>query len=133
MTGWIIIGAVSLLSGLTASMGLGGGFVLVIYLTVFAGVSQLAAQSINLVFFLPIAAASLFFHLRGKLVEKSILLFFILPELVGVFGGVFLANFLGSSVLSKVFAGFVLLIGIRELFHAFSHKENDKEKSPEPK
>jgi len=122
---FIAASIVGFLSGILASMGLGGGFILVIYLTVFAGTSQLAAQSINLIFFLPIAAASLFFHLRGKLIEKEILLPCILPELAGVFGGVFLANFLGSSVLSKIFAGFVLLIGIRELFTAFSSKKTD--------
>ena len=47
------------LTGIFASMGLGGGMVLIVYLTVFAGFSQIAAQGINLVFFIPIAIISL--------------------------------------------------------------------------
>jgi uncharacterized membrane protein YfcA len=50
-------------------MGLGGGMVLIVYLTVFAGFSQLAAQGINLVFFIPIAIISLVLHTKNKLVE----------------------------------------------------------------
>lgn len=44
--------AVAFLAGMAAAMGLGGGSFLIIYLTVFAGVSQQAAQGINLVFFM---------------------------------------------------------------------------------
>ena len=57
------------LTGIFASMGLGGGMVLIVYLTVFAGFSQLAAQGINLVFFIPIAIISLVLHTKNKLVE----------------------------------------------------------------
>ena len=56
--GYLVVGVVSLLSGVTASMGLGGGFVLLIYLTAFANVPQMEAQLINLIFFLPIGALS---------------------------------------------------------------------------
>lgn len=52
---WIILSLVSALTGITASMGLGGGFILVIYLTVFKKMAQLEAQGVNLLFFLPIA------------------------------------------------------------------------------
>ena len=45
----IIIG---LLSGAAASMGFGGGFVLIIYLTVFLNIDQITAQGVNLLFFL---------------------------------------------------------------------------------
>lgn len=57
------------LTGIFASMGLGGGMVLIVYLTVFAGFSQLVAQGINLVFFIPIAIISLVLHTKNKLVE----------------------------------------------------------------
>ena len=50
-------------------MGLGGGMVLIVYLPVFAGFSQLAAQGINLVLFITIAIISLVLHTNNKLVE----------------------------------------------------------------
>ena len=45
-----------LMSGIIGGMGLGGGAVLIIYLTIFQGVEQLQAQGINLLFFIPIAS-----------------------------------------------------------------------------
>ena len=44
-----------LLSGILGSMGLGGGGVLIIYLTLFTDTEQLTAQGINLLFFIPTA------------------------------------------------------------------------------
>ena len=66
---WITIAAVSFATGIFASLGLGGGMILIIYLTLFAGVPQLQAQGLNLVFFIPIAAVSLYFHTKHKMVE----------------------------------------------------------------
>lgn len=131
MMEWIMIGIVALLTGITASMGLGGGFILVIYLTIFAQMPQLAAQGINLVFFLPIAAVSLFFHVKNKMIEKSVILPSVLLGAVGVLIGVWAATALGSEWLSKIFAGFVLLVGVRELVMAFKKPkpEDDTEES----
>lgn len=116
---WVIATGVALLTGVTASMGLGGGFILVIYLTVFAQVPQLEAQGINLLFFLPIAAFSLFFHVKHRLIEKKVLLPCILPELACVFLGAWLARCFGSEILRKLFSGFVAAVGVREAIGAF--------------
>lgn len=129
---WVILSLVSALTGITASMGLGGGFILVIYLTVFEKTAQLEAQGINLLFFLPIAAFSLIFHAKNHLIEKKVLLPSILPEIAGVFLGVFLARTIGSDLLRKIFAGFVLLVGIREIFSAFRKKSKTPEKDEAP-
>lgn len=131
MMEWIIVGAVALLAGITASMGLGGGFILVIYLTIFAQMPQLAAQGINLVFFIPIAVVSLFFHIKNKMVETSVILPSVLLEVLGVFLGVWAANTLGSDGLSKFFAGFVLLVGIREFYMALKTPKDEQETLPE--
>lgn len=131
MPDWLVIGLVSFFTGVTASMGLGGGFVLLIYLTAFAGVPQLEAQGINLIFFLPIAALSLIFHAKNKLIEKQPLLPTILTGVLGVVLGVFLAGVLGSKWLSKLFALFILFVGLRELFHKKPRKKFAPNKSHE--
>ena len=60
---WSFIAA--LLTGIFASMGVGGGMILIIYLTVFGGFDQLAAQGINLIYFIPIALLSVILHSRN--------------------------------------------------------------------
>lgn len=111
------------LSGMAGSMGLGGGSVFLLYLTLFAGVEQLAAQGINLVFFLPIAALSLILYARKKLVDWKTALPIALVGFIGAVGGTLLANVLGGDMLRKVLAVGLFLLGIRELFHREKKEE----------
>ena len=123
--GFIVTGVVSLLSGVTASMGLGGGFVLLIYLTAFADMPQMDAQFINLIFFLPIALISLYCHNKNGLIEKKVILPSVITGILGVLLGVTMANYFGNEILRKIFAIFLLFIGSKELF--FSKKEKSSE------
>lgn len=121
-----IASIVGLLSGLSASLGLGGGMVLLIYLTTFVSVPQLEAQGINLLFFLPIAAISLIIHLKSRLIDFRV----ILPSLVsGVISAAlvaFMVKFIDVGLLRKAFGVMIILIGIREVF--FSKKKKSPEK-----
>lgn len=104
------------LTGIFASMGLGGGMVLIVYLTVFAGFSQIAAQGINLVFFIPIAVISLVFHTKNGLVEWKKAVPAVLWGTAAVVISAWLATQVGQSLLSKAFGIFLILMGLKELF-----------------
>lgn len=104
------------LTGVFASMGLGGGMVLIVYLTVFADFSQLAAQGINLVFFIPIAIISLVLHTKNKLVEWKKAVPAVLWGTAAVIISAWLANRIEQSLLSKAFGIFLILMGLKELF-----------------
>lgn len=104
------------LTGIFASMGLGGGMVLIVYLTVFAGFSQLSAQGINLVFFIPIAIISLVLHTKNKLVEWKKAVPAVLWGTAAVIISAWLANRIEQSLLSKAFGIFLILMGLKELF-----------------
>lgn len=107
---------VSFFGAALSALGTGGGGILLIYLTAYTGLDQLSAQGINLVFFIPIAVTALVIHMKNKLVKWKIVLPSVLLGLPGVFLGAWLANYLGSDVLRKIFAAFLLVIGLRELF-----------------
>ena len=111
---WSFIAA--FLTGVFASLGVGGGMILIIYLTVFAGFDQLAAQGINLVYFIPIAALSVFLHSRNKLIEWKKIIPSIITGIVFAALGTMAAKYIGSPGLKKIFAVFILLIGVKELF-----------------
>lgn len=113
----IVLIIAGLLSGVCASMGLGGGFVLLVYLTLFTEIPQKEAQLTNLLFFLPIAVLSVILHLKNRLIDKKVLLKAILLGIVGVCIGAFCTRFIDEKWLSKCFGGFILLIGLKELFH----------------
>ena len=112
----VVIFIVSFLAAILGSMGLGGGFVLLIYLTAFANVSQFEAQSINLIFFIPVAIIALIIHSKNNLVLWKEGLISVVFGILGVFGGYYLANFAGSEIVSWGFAAVVFFTGIKELF-----------------
>ena len=109
----IIIG---LLSGIAASMGLGGGFILLIYLSAFTETSQTIAQGVNILFFLPIALISVIIHFRNKLIDIKTVVKYSVAGLLGAVAGSFLSVYLDTIVLKKLFGVFLIVIGVRELF-----------------
>jgi uncharacterized membrane protein YfcA len=104
-----------LLSGIIGAMGLGGGAVLVIYLTLFTDTKQLKAQGINLFFFLPIAFIAVTVYAFKKEIKWKKILPVALGGILGAFGGIFLAQFIGGKLLPKLFGGGLILLGIKEI------------------
>ena len=99
-----------------SGFGVGGGSLLLIYMTSFAGVPQTLAQGVNLLYFLPAAATALPAHLKNGYVEKKALLPAIAAGLVCSALAAWAATALDVEVLRKCFGGFLILIGLRELF-----------------
>lgn len=107
---------VGFLTGVLASMGMGGGFILVVWLTLAEETAQRAAQGINLLFFLPIALLSLIFHLKNKLVNKEFVKKLALGGVLGAIIGTYGAQLIDNGALRKLFALFLLAFGLKELF-----------------
>ncbi|MBQ6884563.1 MAG: TSUP family transporter [Clostridia bacterium] len=105
-----------LMSGIIGGMGLGGGAVLIIYLTVFKNVEQLRAQGINLLFFVPIATLAVIIYSFKKQIKWRVTLPLAIGGLIGAIGGFFLTDILGGNFTSKLFGGFLIFLGIKELF-----------------
>lgn len=125
-----IMSAVGFFSGVCASLGIGGGFVLLLYLTAVAGMPQREAQLINLLFFLPIAIIALIIHLKNQLIEKKLILPAILGGIGGVLLGVWIASALSNEWIAKTFAIFIFIIGAKELlFSKAAEKEDNAEKA----
>ena len=47
MSGWLVAGIASLVAGFVSALGLGGGGILVLYLTLFLGMEQMQAGGIT--------------------------------------------------------------------------------------
>ncbi len=107
---------IGFLAGFAGGLGVGGGGILLLYLTAFAETEQLSAQGINLVFFLPTAAAALFMHLKNGFVKWKTALFSVAFGIPGVFLGSFIAGSIDKTLLRGAFAVLLLYIGLRELF-----------------
>ena len=104
------------LSGVISGMGIGGGTVLIPALMFLQDMTQQQAQSINLIYFIPTAVGALVLHNKSDNLEKSVLKPIILFGLVGAVAGALIAVNLDSTVLKKIFGGFLLVMGVVEIF-----------------
>ena len=102
VTEWLLPLLAGAATGVLSGFGVGGGTLLLIYLTAFAG--------------LPAAAASLPAHAKNGFLEKSVLLPAIAAGLVCAALGAWAATGMDTALLRRCFGGFLILIGLRELF-----------------
>ena len=97
-------------------MGMGGGGILILCLTMFAGIEQTTAQGVNLLLFIPTALLALIPYIRQKLICRQAILPAVLSGIVGSLLGVWLSGTMNPELLQKLFGGLLLLIGLREIF-----------------
>lgn len=116
MSGWLIPLLAGAATGILSGFGIGGGSLLLIYMTSFADVPQNLAQGINLLYFLPTAGAALPAHFKNGYVEKAALAPAILAGLAGTVLAAWAATSMDTDLLRRCFGAFLLVIGLRELF-----------------
>ena len=126
LTDWILPLLVGTITGILSGFGVGGGSLLLIYLTAFAGISQHQAQAINLLYFLPAALTSLPSHIKNGYVDKRTLFPAILAGLFLSGLTAWLSTGLDMTLLRKLFGGFLLCIGISELLRKEPKKDYSK-------
>lgn len=108
--------AVGFATGILSGFGIGGGSLLILYLTGAAGVPSYRAGGINLLYFLFCAPAALVAHWRGGRIEKSTVLLCAGTGAVTSVLTALLAGGMESDWLRRLFGILLLYIGLRELF-----------------
>lgn len=117
----LLAGAVT---GVLSGFGVGGGSLLLIYMTGFAGLEQTLAQGINLLYFLPTAGAALPSHFKNGYIDQKTALPAILAGLAGTGLAAWIATALETELLRKCFGFYLLAIGLRELFRKTPKEES---------
>lgn len=108
--------AAGLVCGVLSGFGIGGGSLLMVWLTAVLSFEQKTAQGINLLYFLPTAAAALIFHARNRVIEWKAVLPAALCGCVTAILGALLSARLEMSLLRRLFGGFLILVGLSEVF-----------------
>lgn len=111
-----VILAVSTLLGFLSGLGIGGGSLLMLWLTVVLGMDHSAARSMNLLFFLPSALIACIFRWRQGTLNLKKLLPAVIAGCCGAFGFSLLSGWLDLELLRKLFGGLLVATGLRELF-----------------
>ncbi len=106
----------ALLTSALGGTGVGGGGLLVLYLTLVRDVPQLRAQGINLLFFLVGAASSFFVHAFRRHLNVPLLLTIGVLGLAGAFLGAAAATVVDTTLLQKAFGALLAASGVKALF-----------------
>lgn len=122
--GWLPIFAVDSLAvsltvgtvlGFLSGLGIGGGSLLILWLTMVLGMEQEIARSVNLLFFLPAAAVSCFFRKRQGVLNIRKAAPAMAAGCVGAVLGTWMEGFWDTELLKKGFGILLLATGLREL------------------
>lgn len=108
--------AVGLITGIISGMGIGGGSLLVLYLTAVTGMPQYMASGTNLLYFLFCAPAALISHVRNHRVVWRAVLWCTVVGVITSAAAAFLAAWMPTDWLRRLFGGLLLYVGVRELF-----------------
>ena len=108
---------VGLVLGFLAGLGIGGGSLLILWLTLAVHMPQEIARSINLLFFIPAAIIACVLRCRqGALHIKNVL-----PAIIAGCVSAAVFTFIGSAIdtalLRKPFGFLLIITGLRELFY----------------
>lgn len=121
---WGVIAGIA--GGIVAGMGMGGGTLLIPILTIFLSWSQINAQGINLIAFLPMSIVAIYLHYKNNLVQfKQTWVLAICGAAVSV-GSAFLANIIDDALLKKLFGIFLLILGIWQIFDGINCVKSKK-------
>ena len=109
-----IAGTAGLLCGILSGFGIGGGSLLMVWMTAAAALDQKIAQGINLLYFLPTSIGALIFHIKNKMICWKA----VIPAAVCGCAAAALSAWLAASmdvaILRKLFGIFLVLVGISE-------------------
>lgn len=120
---------VLLILAIATGAGIGGGGLLVVYLTMFRNFDQVSAQAINLAFFILSAFASAAVQRkRGNLHDLKSIVFCATFAIPGVICGTLLRNKLTGDTLSTIFGILLLITGGVVLFREIKAKINNRSK-----
>ena len=102
-------------TGIVSGFGIGGGSLLVLYLTAFGGISQYTAGGINLLYFIGCAPAALIGHIRQKNIAWKAVLWCGLSGVAVAVPTSLLAANVDTDLLRRLFGVLLLYIGVKEL------------------
>ena len=101
--------------GFLSGLGIGGGSLLILWLTMALGIEPGVARGINLLFFIPSAAISCLLRIR----QKSLNIRPLIPAIIGGSIAAALCSWisfqLDTEILKKLFGVVLLAAGLREI------------------
>lgn len=115
-----------MISGVVTGLGMGGGTILILFLSLFIGLEQHTAQATNLIFFIPTSIAAIITNIKQKNIDLKLAVNISIFGIVGAIIGSIISNNISSEKLKKYFAIFIFLIALYEVYKLYKGYKNNK-------
>ena len=106
----------SFLAGVLTGTGIGGGGLVVIYLTLFRATDHLRAQWLNLTLFISASLFSVPYHLARRKAAPGLIALFSAAAIPGTLAGYAVRSVLPVAAIRRIFGGMLVLTGALVLF-----------------
>ena len=106
---------ISVISGILAGMGIGGGALFVMFSTIFLQFDQKYAQAINLIMFISVGLSATISNIKYKKIDFKLIKKTLPFLFAGAFIGSGILKKIQSENLRKYFSCFLVAIGIYEI------------------
>ena len=121
--GAIIVGIVS---GIVSALGMGGGTILIVALSIFLGIEQHRAQATNIIFFIPTAITAIILNIKNKNIRWDFAKIICFYGIIGAMIGATISINLDTNILKKLYGIFLGIIAIYEIFELIKMHKKDK-------
>lgn len=118
-----------IISGTVAALGMGGGTILILLLSLFSNMNQHLVQGTNLLFFIPTSMVAIYMNIKNKTVDYNFSKIVIISGIIGAAIGSLLSLKIDSNSLKKYFGIFLIIISIFEIYSFFTQYKLDKKEN----
>ena len=120
-----ISAAIAMIIAILSGLGVGSGGLLVIWLTMFVGISPESARGLNLLFFVFSASSALLLHIFKKRINGKLVLALTLFSCIGTIIGVCFGSEISSEWIRKIFGGMLIISGVYTLSGVILKPKNE--------
>ena len=107
---------IGVIAGICTGLGIGGGSILILCLSLFLGLEQHIAQATNILFFVPAAIVSILLNFKNKNINIKNSLPIIFFGVLGSILGSIISRNMDMYFLRKLFGFFLIFISIKECY-----------------
>ncbi len=119
----VVIGTIS---GMVATLGMGGGTILILLLGIFTKLNQHVIQATNLVFFIPTSIVAIIMNIKNKKINYKNAITIIISGIIGAIVGCQISFKFNNTKLKKLFGIFLLAIAIFEIYEIYTSYRKDR-------
>ena len=116
----------SIIASVLSGMGIGGGSIFILFVTLFGNVGQKEAQVLNLILFLVVGTTATIGNIKNKNIDWSVIKKTAVLLIFGSFVGSWLFYSINEKSLKRYFNYFLVIVGIYEIITSLIKFKSEK-------